>query len=869
VSASVLEGLSIVSRRPSVLGPLLAAVLSFVAWQPFIRPDYDLWRADDGEYHLLRIHVFEAAVRDGQWLPRWVPELFVGYGYPVFNFYAPGTYYAALILRFFGLDTFTTAQALGAIMACAGAAGAFSLARAAFGGFWPGLIAAMAYAYAPYPFITNLLIRADLAEALGLALLPWTLLAAWKAGQSGRAIRLLPLALGMGAMILSHNLTALIALLTPLAVGLFSAARLRTGIRRRGALHVGAGLVLALALTAFFWIPALVEQRDVHIEVALHGSDKAAVSWLIDPTGATAQTRRQGNPQTVYGPLDLHVSYPYDLNYPPKPSLGQGLLLAASAFLIAVLHRRRGALEAVFFLAGTMILWYCTTTWAAWAWEHVPMMRFLQFSWRLYGPFALALGLTAAGATALLGSPLREERSPATPTSEEARTTHALPPVPPGVPTSARLWGSPAVLLLLPIGLVAFLAFNTTTARFLWINPSVDRNVDGAAMLLTENALFGAGTTSGGEFVPRAVDLAGGSSQRRGNGVYERLYPEFGWLAGRVMPLEGDLRVTSLSSGTNWTDARVLAHTPGVLAFRTVFFPGWRAYLDGKEVTPRLAPRDPLLDISPGFITVDVPQGEHRIQIAFGSTPVRSVAAAVSIASLAILGGWLARRLPPHKSATTRYIRLATFLGPAAFFALACAHDSVRPAFRAPVRPGVADTRLAVDLIQRISSGQATISSPSGGALGSFVDLQRVRIGSRERHWLYMHPPASVSTTLDLPDRAAFQAGLGIDPRVWSADTGDGMRFVVEVTPAGGTTVRVLDEHLNPRAFDEHRQWVDRWVDLSVFGGQQVTLTLRTEPGPTADHDWAGWAEPAIIIQADVRRAGGGPPGPVPTPRSS
>src|SRR5687767_5857900 len=143
----------------AALWPILAALLSFLAWQPFVRPDFDVWRADDGEYHLLRVYVFEHAVKNGQWLPRWLPDLFVGYGYPIFNYYAPGTYYAALVLRAIGLDVYTTVQALGALAACFGAAGAFCLTRAVALDITSagrrtvivaGLTAALAYAYAPY-----------------------------------------------------------------------------------------------------------------------------------------------------------------------------------------------------------------------------------------------------------------------------------------------------------------------------------------------------------------------------------------------------------------------------------------------------------------------------------------------------------------------------------------------------------------------------------------------------------------------------------------------------------------------------------------------------------------------------------------------
>jgi hypothetical protein len=149
------------------------------------------------------------------------------------------------------------------------------------------------------------------------------------------------------------------------------------------------------------------------------------------------------------------------------------------------------------------------------------------------------------------------------------------------------------------------------------------------------------------------------------------------------------------------------------------------------------------------------------------------------------------------------------------------------------------------------------------------VNLQRLAVAGRERRWLYMHPPSSVALTLDLPSRAAFQAGLGLDPRAWDQEGADGVRFIVDVAPEGGPSQRVLDEWVNPHANTEQRRWLDRLVDLSAFGGRRVTLTLHTDPAQTVDYDWAGWADPAIVTLRDGRRTGGGPPGPVPTPRSS
>src|SRR5207244_4405411 len=105
--------------------------------------------------------------------------------------------------------------------------------------------------------------------------------------------------------------------------------------------------------------------------------------WLIDPLGATQQTRDPRNPQTSTGPLDLHFDYRYDLNFPPKPSLAQGALAAAAlaCAVVGTLRRQSGRGLTWFWVAGTAFIWLLTTTWSAWTWDNVPLMRFLQFSW--------------------------------------------------------------------------------------------------------------------------------------------------------------------------------------------------------------------------------------------------------------------------------------------------------------------------------------------------------------------------------------------------------------------------------------------------------------------------------------------------------
>ena len=78
--------------------------------------------------------------------------------------------------------------------------------------------------------------------------------------------------------------------------------------------------------------------------------------------------------------------------------------------------------------------------------------------------------------------------------------------------------------------------------------------------------------------------------------------------------------------------ARVRADSPVRLRFSTYFFPGWRAEVDGRPA--EIAPDPPN-----GLIGLDLPPGEHDVQIRFGTTAVRRVAAALSLVGAALVVG--------------------------------------------------------------------------------------------------------------------------------------------------------------------------------------------------------------------------------------
>ncbi|KAA3658500.1 MAG: hypothetical protein DWQ04_24895, partial [Chloroflexi bacterium] len=76
-------------------GFLVIILICMIAVWPFIS-HASLPEGTDAELHIFRLHELSLLVRGGEWYPRWAPNFYHGYGYPIFNFYAPLAYYVGL-----------------------------------------------------------------------------------------------------------------------------------------------------------------------------------------------------------------------------------------------------------------------------------------------------------------------------------------------------------------------------------------------------------------------------------------------------------------------------------------------------------------------------------------------------------------------------------------------------------------------------------------------------------------------------------------------------------------------------------------------------------------------------------------------------
>jgi hypothetical protein len=110
-------------------------------------------------------------------------------------------------------------------------------------------------------------------------------------------------------------------------------------------------------------------------------------------------------------------------------------------------------------------------------------------------------------------------------------------------------------------------------------------------------------------------------------------------------------RTQVVSWGAERRVFRVSAPSGAALRVRTYAFPGWRAEAEGRAL--RLE-----TESATGAIVIDVPPGEHRVELDFGTTPLRAAGAVAS--GLAFLAWLLAGRYRRASTAAAAPATLST-----------------------------------------------------------------------------------------------------------------------------------------------------------------------------------------------------------------
>jgi len=307
------------------------------------------------EMHVFRLEQFDKCVSSFQIPCRYVPDAGLGYGYPLFNFYAPSFYFFSEIFHLLGFSFITSIKIVLVLIKIGGALGLFFLSNS--------LLATTLFVFAPYQ-ATNLFVRGAFPELLALNLIPWVFYFFKKKNYLLSTILL-------SILLLSHTLTSIAVLLILIPYLFLFIKDYKNQI---------ISILTAFGLSAFFLLPSFLEKNLTTINTMTQGyfqyiNHFATLSQLFI-------SRFWGYGASLWGPKD-------DMAF--SVGIMQWLIPLITIFLI-----KKFKPKLIFYTVFALFFLFLTHNKSTFIWQLFPFMAFFQFPWRFIGVSIFLLSLISA-----------------------------------------------------------------------------------------------------------------------------------------------------------------------------------------------------------------------------------------------------------------------------------------------------------------------------------------------------------------------------------------------------------------------------------------------------------------------------------------
>jgi hypothetical protein len=498
------------------------ALLAFAvfALAPLTAPGYFIY-AHDARHSVYFLQMFDAAIREGVWYPRWATDMVFGYGYPVWILFGPVQWYLGEFYHLLGLDFVWSIKMVYATAYLASGLTMYLFAARVLGKN-AGLVAALAYLYIPY-HVVDVYVRAAEAEFFSFVWPPLILWAFYELAER-RAARFIPIAaLCLAGLLLTHITMAVVWAPAFVAYGLLLTAR---GWQKqpvwenlRFPVYALASAIFAVGVAAIAVLPSVFETQYFAPEPLIGGffnfrQHFVFASQLLSPFWGYSYAGINGTDQF---------------------SLQLGLIPLALALvaLVAAARIANARIRAlVWFCAGVSVVYLALMLpISAGAWELVARAAaFVQFPWRLLIVTSLTLAFLAGA------------------------VVHALDE------TEARI-GALLLGLIVVLGSYPYAQPQYTDARFdiqaLMQFELKDHELLGDTIWVTERP----------ETSPLVEQYLSGAPLQK------------------AIALDGNATVTMLEHRTHSDAVRVTSANGARILFYTHYFPGWSAFIDDQSAS--------------------------------------------------------------------------------------------------------------------------------------------------------------------------------------------------------------------------------------------------------------------------------------------
>ena len=364
-------------------------------------------------------------------------------------------------------------------------------------------------------------------------------------------------------------------------------------------------------------------------------------------------------------------------------------------------------------------------------------------------------------------------------------------------------------------------------------------------MSASESNRYGAGTTSGGEFLPKSAawDTETIPSQRRGIRVFDEEFPQDGWTGGMLRALSGMVTFSSLITYDQYIYFQATCSDTAEIAIHQLYFPLWKLELDGTNQQILMVGNQLERNINFGIMKVACPEGSHVFKLTFDSGILRYLSGSVFIVFL------VSPLFRPMRIFWKISLAISLLLSLLILLLKSQSHI-------------LGQNRLRSDVFTAISSEQLTTRTPIGvnkGFQPPYLEPRTLSLtyGSAlrqdRRSWIYAHP----RTVISLPHRVLpseyLHGAVAMDPTVATQPVGDGVEFQVTIIGPNSNTDIVYNRVVNPRSNREDLHWHDFWIDLSSYLDSDIIIEFTTEYREDSQNDWAGWGVPEIVAWPNAR----------------